>query len=166
MRVVLQRVVNARVEVGGRVVGEIGSGAVALVGCERGDTDEDVGWVAKKVAGVRMWEEEEEKGAGGEAKGGAPWKRSLASDASLGLLCVSQFTLLGRLKGGHKPDWSAAAPAEEARALYASLLDTLAASLGPDRVHNGEFQALMDVTLTNHGPVTLTLDSRRRDVGF
>ena len=157
MRVVLQRVLSGRVEVGGRVTGEIGAGAVALVGCEKGDTAEDVAWVVKKVVSARMWESAEDVPV--------PWKRSLGSDPALRLLCVSQFTLLGRLKG-NKPDWSLSAPADQARDLYSSLLLALAAALGPERIHDGEFQAHMDVTLTNHGPVTLTLDSRRRDVGF
>lgn len=147
MRVVLQRVTRARVTVGGRVVGSIDGGLVALVGVEAGDGPPDVEYVAAKIRDLRIF-----------ADDGGRMNRSVV-DAGGGVLAVSQFTLLGDSRKGRRPSFDRAAPPAEARALYEDLVRHLRDS--GLHVETGEFQAMMQVDLVNDGPVTLLLDSRR-----
>jgi len=147
VRVVLQRVTRARVTVGGRVVGSIDGGLVALVGVEAGDGPPDVEYVAAKIRDLRIF-----------ADDGGRMNRSVV-DAGGGVLAVSQFTLLGDSRKGRRPSFDRAAPPAEARALYEDLVRHLRDS--GLHVETGEFQAMMQVDLVNDGPVTLLLDSRR-----
>jgi D-tyrosyl-tRNA(Tyr) deacylase len=145
VRIVLQRVHRARVEVGGRVIGEISTGLVALVGVTHSDTTEDARRLADKTAALRVF-----------ADGERPFSRTIA-DTGGAVLCVSQFTLYGNVRRGNRPSWSDAAPGEPAR----TLIDAYAArlrQLGLE-VATGEFGAHMSVILDNDGPVTLILDS-------
>ncbi|HXE79997.1 MAG TPA: D-aminoacyl-tRNA deacylase [Vicinamibacterales bacterium] len=146
MRAVLQRVTRARVVVGDRVVGEIGTGLLALVGVEAGDGERDVQYVAGKIRDLRVFPDESNR-----------MNRSVA-DVGGAVLVVSQFTLLGDCRKGRRPSFDRAAPPEEARARYLNLVDRLRES--GLRVETGEFQAMMLVDLVNDGPVTLLLDSR------
>ncbi|MGO9093798.1 MAG: D-aminoacyl-tRNA deacylase [Bryobacteraceae bacterium] len=145
MRVVLQRVTEARVEVGGEVVGSIGRGLVALVGVAKPDTPADADYLAGKVAGLRIFPD-----AAGKMN------RSLL-EAGGALLAVSQFTLYGDCRKGRRPSFDMAAGPEQARALYECFLDGCRARNVP--VESGVFQATMAVHLVNDGPVTIICDS-------
>jgi D-tyrosyl-tRNA(Tyr) deacylase len=148
MRAVLQRVSSASVTVDGRQVGAIGAGLLVLVGVEQGDDTQDVAFVAGKIRDLRVFDDEQGR-----------MNRSVA-DAGGGVLVVSQFTLLGDCRKGRRPSFDAAAPPEPARRLYEAVVDQLRRDGLP--VETGAFQAMMDVSLVNDGPVTLLLDSRRR----
>lgn len=147
MRAVLQRVSSASVTVDGRIAGAIGPGLMILLGVEKGDGEEDALFLAKKTAGLRIFEDEEGKMnlAVGEA-GGA-------------VLVVSQFTLLADCRKGRRPGFSQAAPPQEADALYRRFVELLRKE-GLE-VATGVFQAMMNVQLINNGPVTMLLDSRK-----
>jgi D-tyrosyl-tRNA(Tyr) deacylase len=147
MRAVLQRVSSASVTVDGTIAGAIGPGLMILLGVEKGDGEEDARFLAKKTAGLRIFEDEEGKMnlAVGEA-GGA-------------VLVVSQFTLLADCRKGRRPGFSQAAPPQEADALYRRFVELLRQE-GLE-VATGVFQAMMDVQLINNGPVTMLLDSRK-----
>ncbi|MEO7754167.1 MAG: D-aminoacyl-tRNA deacylase [Terracoccus sp.] len=140
MRAVLQRVTGARVEVDGDVVGEITRpGLLALVGVAHADGDEQVERMARKIAELRILRDEQ----------------SLL-DAGAPVLVVSQFTLQGDTRKGRRPSWSAAAPGEVAE----PVIDALVAALRAKglEVGTGRFGAMMAVSLTNDGPVTLVVD--------
>ena len=148
MRVVVQRVTEARVRVAERVVGEIGPGLLVLVGVGKDDGPEDVKYLAGKIATLRVFR-------GGEGK---DIDRSVV-DVGGSALVVSQFTLFGDARGQRRPSFIEAAPPERARALYEELVRELRAASVP--VATGEFQAMMRVELVNDGPVTLLLDSKK-----
>ncbi len=144
MRIVLQRVSRARVIVGERVTGEIGTGVLLLVGFTDTDGEDALGWMADKVAGLRIFADEDGK-----------MNRSVAEVRGAALV-VPQFTLYGDTRKGRRPSFVAAARPEIAIPLYERFLDLLrAAGL---RVETGEFGAMMHVELTNDGPVTLILE--------
>lgn len=149
MRVVLQRVSSARVEVEGAVVGDLGGpGLVALVGVTHGDGPTQVDWMARKIAGLRIFD-----GADGDDTPGAECS---VAEAGLPVLVISQFTLYADVRKGRRPSWSAAAPGSVAE----PLVDALAAALRAQglTVASGTFGAHMMVHLVNDGPVTLVLD--------
>jgi D-tyrosyl-tRNA(Tyr) deacylase len=147
MRAVCQRVARAEVRVDGAPTGRIGAGLVVLVGIARGDTAEDADRLAGKVARLRIFEGETGK-----------FDRSLL-DTGGGALVVSQFTLIAdsRRQKGTRPDFSQAAPRDEAEPLYEHFCDALAAAGVP--VQRGLFGARMAVELVNDGPVTIILDT-------
>lgn len=144
MRVVLQRVIRASVEVGGVVVGEIGSGLLLLVAFAPNDADQIV-WMAEKLLGLRIFADDAGK-----------MNRSVA-DVSGSLLVVSQFTLYGDTRRGRRPSFVDVASPDVASALYETFVERLRASGIP--VATGEFGADMKVELVNDGPVTLIIDS-------
>lgn len=149
MRAVIQRVTEARVRVGDRVVGEIGRGLLVLLGIGRDDGPEQVRYIAGKIRDARLFEGENNK----------PMDRSVVEIGGA-VLVVSQFTLYGDMRRGRRPSFDGAAPPELARALYEDLVRELRAA--PLPVATGEFQAMMHVELVNDGPVTILLDSDRR----
>ena len=149
MRAVIQRVTEARVRVGDRIVGEIGRGLLVLLGIRRDDGPEQLRYIAGKIRDARVFEGEDNK----------PMDRSVLEIGGAVLL-VSQFTLYGDMRRGRRPSFDAAAPPELARALYEDLVRELRAA--PLPVATGEFQAMMHVELVNDGPVTILLDSDRR----
>ena len=148
MRAIVQRVTSARVLVGERVSGEIGSGLLVLVGVGRDDTTADVQSLAAKICDVRVFE-----------GNGKPMDRSVV-DVGGSLLVVSQFTLYGDVRKGRRPSFDAAAAPEHARGLYEALVRELRATHVP--VATGEFQAMMQVELVNDGPVTILIDSKKQ----
>ena len=151
MRAVVQRVSSASVAVEGATVGQIGPGLLVLVGVEREDGPADVAYVANKVCELRIFED-----PGDSAK---HLNRSVR-DAGGGVLVVSQFTLAGDCRKGRRPSFDEAAPPALAKPLYEDVVRQLrSAGL---TVATGEFQAMMQVSLVNDGPVTVLLDSRRR----
>jgi D-tyrosyl-tRNA(Tyr) deacylase len=144
MRVVLQRVSEARVRVDGRIVGEIGRGLLLLAAFQETDDDAALAWMAAKCVDLRIFPD-------GEGK----MNRSLREIGGA-VLAVSQFTLYGDCRQGRRPSFVGSAPAERASALYAGFLKALEAEGVP--VAAGLFQAMMAVELVNDGPVTLILD--------
>ncbi len=146
MRAVVQRVGSARVEVEGEVRGRIERGLLVLLGVAQGDTPKDAIWLADKIAGLRVFEDD----AG---------KMNLSlEDVGGSMLVVSQFTLLGDCRKGRRPSFTGAAPREEADRLYEIFVDRVREQGLP--VETGVFQARMQVHLVNDGPVTLMLDTR------
>jgi D-tyrosyl-tRNA(Tyr) deacylase len=145
VRVVLQRVDGAAVEVGGRETAAIGPGLLALVGVAAGDAAADAVRLAAKTVALRLF-----------GRGDRPFDVSVA-DAGGAVLVVSQFTLLGDVRRGNRPSWAAAAAPAEAAPLVDAYADAVAAHGVP--VARGVFGAHMRVALTNDGPVTLVLDS-------
>ncbi len=145
MRAVVQRVTSARVEVDGRVTGEIGGGLLVLLGVAKPDTREDAEFLADKIVNLRIFSDEAGK-----------MNRSVAESGGA-LLMVSQFTLYGDCRKGRRPSFDAAAPAEQARALYEAFVE--AARAKGLTVETGVFQAHMSVSLVNDGPVTLLVES-------
>lgn len=153
MRAVVQRVSTARVMVGDRVTGEIGTGVLVFVGVEQQDGAEDIDYIVSKVHDLRIFEDD------GDEHGRKRMNRSVA-DVGGGVLVVSQFTLAADVRRGRRPSFDAAAPPEMARELYEIVVRKLRDT--GLRVATGEFQAMMRVYLENDGPVTILLDSRRR----
>jgi D-tyrosyl-tRNA(Tyr) deacylase len=146
MRAVLQRVRQARVRVGDEVTGEIGRGLLVLLGVAHGDTPERARWLAEKVVGLRIFQDDDGK-----------MNRDV-SEAGGGVLVVSQFTLYGDCRKGRRPSFIDAAPPETAVPLYEAFIEAVRALGVP--VATGRFGAMMDVELTNAGPVTLIIDSK------
>lgn len=146
MKAVYQRVSQARVEVEGETVGAIGGGVLLLVGVCPEDTPAEAALLAKKVAELRVFEDDNGK-----------MNRSLL-DVGGGVLAVSQFTLCANVKHGRRPDFFGAARPEIARPLFDEVVAQLRAC-GVDTVQTGVFGADMQVSLLNDGPVTLILDT-------
>jgi D-tyrosyl-tRNA(Tyr) deacylase len=147
MRAVVQRVSRARVTVSGEVSGEIAAGLMILLGVGREDTVAAATALAEKAANLRIFEDENGK-----------MNLSLL-DVKGSALVVSQFTLCGDARGGRRPSFIAAAPPEQAKALYEEFCGALR-KLGV-HVATGVFQAMMSVELVNEGPVTILLDSEK-----
>jgi D-aminoacyl-tRNA deacylase len=146
MRVCVQRVRHASVSVAGEVCGRIGPGMLVLLGVAADDTEADARWLAQKTAGLRIFEDSQQK-----------MNLSLA-DVSGAMLVVSQFTLLGDCRRGRRPDFTAAAPPETAEKLYQVFVDTVAQQ--GIAVATGRFRQQMEVELVNDGPVTLVVESK------
>jgi D-tyrosyl-tRNA(Tyr) deacylase len=145
MRAVVQRVSRAKVTVNGEITGEIGPGLLILLGVGRDDLEADAVYLAEKIAGLRVFEDERGK-----------MKRSV-QDIGGNALAVSQFTLYGDVRRGRRPSFDAAARPEKARELYELFVKQLQA-MGL-RCETGRFQEMMKVELVNDGPVTILLDS-------
>ncbi len=147
MRAVVSRVAWARVVADGEVTGEIGPGLLVLVGITHDDTGADADWLAAKVAGLRVFADDQGK-----------MNRSL-TEAGGGALVVSQFTLYGDARKGRRPSYVAAAPPEQAAPLVEAVAKALAGAGVP--VATGRFGADMRVESAGDGPVTILLDSAR-----
>ncbi len=145
MRAVVQRVSRAKVTVNGRTSGEIGLGLLILLAVGHTDTESDATYLAEKIAGLRIFENDDGK-----------MNRSV-QEVGGSVLVVSQFTLYGDVRRGKRPSFDAAAPPEHARRLYEFFVGQIqAAGL---RCETGRFQEMMQVELVNVGPVTILLDS-------
>lgn len=147
MRIVLQRVVEARVEVDGQVTGAIGRGFLLLLAVGAGDSEKDADYLVNKTLSLRVFNDEHDK------------MNLSIQDARGGVLVVSQFTLYGDVRKGRRPSFDRAAPPETARALYEYFVRQLAATGVP--VATGVFQAEMKVHLINDGPVTFIYDAAK-----
>ncbi len=147
MRAVVQRAGEARVTVEGRAVAAIGPGLLVLVGAGEGDTLADADYIARKVAELRVFEDDEGK-----------MNRSV-EEVGGSVLVVSQFTLYGDCRKGRRPSFDRAMKPDAARRLVEHVCELLRQR--GVRVETGEFGAMMDVALVNRGPVTLLLDSRK-----
>ncbi|MFP3420773.1 D-aminoacyl-tRNA deacylase [Bacillus sp. SIMBA_154] len=146
MRLVVQRVTNASVKVEDEITGAINEGYMVLVGVTHEDTEEDVLYLAEKLAHLRVFEDENGK-----------MNRSLL-DVKGSVLSVSQFTLYGDTRKGRRPNFMKAAKPDVANSLYECFNATLREK--GIRVETGRFGAMMDVSLTNSGPVTIWMDSK------
>jgi len=147
MRAVVQRVKASRVEVNGRVVGEIGPGLLVFLGVEERDTEAASEYLVNKIVNLRIFPDSE-----------GLMNRSLM-DTHGAALVVSQFTLWGDCRKGRRPSFARAAKPDRAKALYEHFIDLMKQKdIG---VATGRFQEMMDVTLVNDGPVTLLLDSAK-----
>lgn len=147
MRAVVQRVLSASVTVEETKVGEIGQGLLVLIGVARSDVQADADYLVEKIGGLRIFEDEDGK-----------MNRSVA-DVGGAVLAVSQFTLCGDVRRGRRPSFDEAARPERARELYEYLVAQLRRQGLP--CETGKFQAMMSVSLINHGPVTILLDSSK-----
>ena len=145
MRVVLQRVKSASVAVEDEMISEVGPGLLLLVGVASGDGEAEADWLAEKVAGLRIFSDEEGK------------MNLSVRDVGGEVLAVSQFTLLADTKKGKRPSFVGAAPPEEAEPLFDYLCERLRAA-GVVSVKTGSFGAMMSVALVNDGPVTIVLE--------
>ncbi|MDE6490089.1 MAG: D-tyrosyl-tRNA(Tyr) deacylase [Muribaculaceae bacterium] len=150
MRVVIQRVSQASVTVGGQEISRIGRGMAILTGVECGDTPDDVAWIARKTAALRIFSDE-----------AGVMNLSLA-DVGGEILAVSQFTLTASTRKGNRPSYIRAARGDEASALYDLYCRQLSELTGTE-VRRGIFGADMAVDLTNDGPVTIIIDSRLKE---
>ena len=150
MRAVVQRVRHATVVVDGKTVGAIGPGLLVLLGCAADDGPDDIAWLAAKAADLRIFDDE-----------AGVMNRSV-KDIGGDVLLVSQFTLLASTKKGNRPSWHPAANPEAAVPLYEAFHRRLEAILGRP-VPTGTFGADMQVALVNDGPVTIVIDSKRRE---
>ena len=148
MRIVIQRVKQARVEVEGRVTGAIGPGLVALLGIAKTDSEKDADYLVDKVAGLRIFPDDAGR-----------MNRSIRETGG-SLLLVSQFTLYGDCRKGRRPSFDLAAGPQEAMQLYQYFLQQWRKTGIP--VETGTFQAMMEVHLVNDGPVTIICDSASR----
>jgi D-tyrosyl-tRNA(Tyr) deacylase len=147
MRAVVQRVSRAQVAVGGEIVGKIGCGLLVLLGVTHADTEAEADYLADKIVGLRIFEDENGK---------------MNLDTALvrgGILVVSQFTLYGDVRRGKRPSFDAAAPPERARQLYEYFVERIRAT--GLSCETGRFQEMMQVELVNDGPVTILLDSAK-----
>jgi len=149
MRALIQRVREASVSAGDRVVGAIGPGLVVLAAMAADDGDEDRDWVVRKIVAMRIFDDES-----------GVMNRSVV-DAGGAILAVSQFTLFGSTRKGNRPSWSGAAPPEIAKPKFDDFVAALARERGQP-IAIGVFGAMMEVALVNDGPVTIWLDSRDR----
>ena len=150
MRVLLQRVVEARVTVDGAVSGAIGRGLLVLAGVAEADTPEDRAWLARKIVQLRIFDDD-----------AGVMNRSVL-DVGGDLLVVSQFTLHASTRKGNRPSYAAAARPEIAQPAFDAFVAELSLLLGKP-VPTGVFGAMMQVALVNDGPVTIWLDSKRRE---
>lgn len=147
MRAVVQRVKNAKVEVNNQLTGEISSGLLVFLGIGKEDKKEDADYLLKKIINLRIFEDENDK------------LNLSALDLNKDLLLVSQFTLFGDCRKGRRPSFFEAAPPAEAKKLYEYMVEK--AEKSKLKIATGEFQASMDVSLVNDGPVTLLIDSKK-----
>lgn len=150
MRVVVQRVLNAAVEVDGKIVGAISKGMLVLVGVEDADTDEDIQWLSQKLVQLRIYNDD------------AGVMNLSLKDIGGELLLVSQFTLHASTKKGNRPSYIKAARPDKAIPLYEQLKQQLVIDLGK-QIEAGIFGADMKVALTNDGPVTIIIDTKNKE---
>lgn len=149
MRAVVQRVKTSKVEVKNKVIGQIDRGLNVLVGISKEDTKEDIEYIVRKVLGMRIFEDENDK------------MNFSVEDIGGSVLLISQFTLYGDCRKGKRPDFMKSQNGEIAEKMYNELVSEFKKKLGDDKVQTGEFGADMQVYIQNDGPVTLLLESKK-----
>ena len=149
MRLVIQRVKQSKVEVGGKIVGEIGKGLLIFIGVEKEDSHRDIDYLIEKIIHLRIFEDSNGK------------MNLSAFEVSAEFLVVSQFTLLGDCQNGRRPSFDRAADPSTGELMYQRFVEQLKAQ-SVKKVATGQFRAMMDVSLVNDGPVTFVLESRLR----
>ncbi|MBO5882238.1 MAG: D-tyrosyl-tRNA(Tyr) deacylase [Alistipes sp.] len=150
MRLLIQRVTEARCHIDGKVFSEIGKGLVVLVGVGHDETHEDLEWLTKKLVQLRIFDDE------------AGVMNCSVQDVEGEVMVVSQFTLHAMTKKGNRPSWIKAAPEAVSRPLYEEFVAMVEEALG-HKVATGSFGADMKIELTNDGPVTIWIDSKNRE---
>ncbi len=150
MRIVIQRVSNASVTIGGQVKSKIGKGYLILLGIESSDNQEDIDWLVKKIVGLRVFDDE-------NGVMNLPIK-----DVNGDIIVVSQFTLMASYKKGNRPSWLRAAPHNISIPLYNRFCETLSEAMDK-HIGTGEFGADMKVELLNDGPVTICMDTKNKE---
>ena len=150
MRVVVQKVKNASVKVNNQVVGEIKNGLVVLAGYEPSDSQEDISWMVKKIIKMRIFDDSENR-----------LNLSLL-DVNGEILLISQFTLHASVKKGNRPSYIKAADSKKAKQMYDQTINQFETVL-KRKISTGEFGANMEVSLVNTGPVTITIDSKKKE---
>ena len=150
MRVVIQRVTEANVKIEGNIAGQIGNGLMILVGIEDADGAEDIAWLTKKIVNLRIFDDEN-----------GVMNRSIL-DAGGDILLISQFTLHALTAKGNRPSYIKAAKPEISVPLYEAFIKSLQEAMGK-KIETGVFGADMKVSLINDGPVTILIDSKRKE---
>ena len=150
MKAVIQRVSSASVTIDGAVRSQIGPGLLVLLGVGHNDSREDIDWLVKKIAGLRIFNDE------------AGIMNLSVMDTGGDIIVVSQFTLMASTKKGNRPSYIAAAGHEKAIPLYEQFCASLSSAIGKP-VGTGEFGADMKVALVNDGPVTICIDTKQKD---
>lgn len=158
MKVVIQKVKQASVSVENQVISRIQQGLMVLVGISKDDTQDDVSKTANKILKMRLFEDVKENPGTKTKWIGKPWAKSV-KDVGGEILSISQFTLYGNVRKGTKPDFHVAMGGDLAKNLYDLFLTELKRGLGDDKVKDGQFGAMMDVSLINEGPVTIIYDT-------
>ncbi len=148
MKAVIQRVKNAKVEVGEEITGRIGRGLLVFLGVGKNDTVQDIEWMTEKISGLRIFEDDSGK------------MNLSIMDVRGEALIVSQFTLYGDCRKGRRPSFASAANPEKANFLYEEFISTF--RLKGIKTETGRFQAMMDISLVNDGPVTIIVESPTR----
>jgi D-tyrosyl-tRNA(Tyr) deacylase len=168
MKAVVQRVIDASVTVNGALKGRVASGLLVYLGVARDDTTRDADWLIEKIPNLRIFDDNEGKmnlslldcivNQQKEAVNNTSvnHENGEVNASPIGVLAISQFTLLGDARKGRRPTWDKAAPPEQARELYQYFIAQMGAKVPCE---GGEFQAHMQVAYTNDGPVTILLDS-------
>lgn len=151
MRVVLQRVLDAKVEVEGKVVGQIDRGFVVFLGIGQDDTDKDLDYIVKKVCGLRIFEDENEK------------MNLSPKDVGAEMLVISNFTLYGNTSHGFRPDFFASMRPAGAKEYVDKFVDNCKQQNAFNKIQTGIFGADMKVSVTNDGPVTIIIDSKENN---
>lgn len=150
MRILIQRVTQARCRIAGEVFSEIGQGLVVLVGVGHDETKEDLEWLTKKLVQLRIFDDE------------SGIMNLSVQDIDGDVMIVSQFTLHAMTKKGNRPSWIKAAPEAISKPIYEEFVAMVEAALGR-KVVTGSFGADMQIELTNDGPVTIWIDSKNRE---
>ena len=150
MRVVVQKVKNASVKVNNQLVGEINNGLVVLAGYEPSDSKEDISWMVQKIIKMRIFDDSENR-----------LNFSLL-DVNGEILLISQFTLHASVKKGNRPSYIKAADSQKAKLMYDLTISEFETVL-KRKISTGKFGANMDVSLVNNGPVTITIDSKKKE---
>jgi D-tyrosyl-tRNA(Tyr) deacylase len=150
MRALIQKVRTASVTVQGEKISSIGPGLLVFLGIESEDTSDDISWLARKIAHLRIFQDHPTQ------------KEQSVIDQKGEILVVSQFTLHASTKKGNRPSYIRAARPEQAEPMYESMMEALNHYL-PGKIHGGKFGAMMDVDLVNNGPMTIWMDSKARE---
>jgi len=150
MRVVIQRVTSASVEIEGKVKSEISNGLMILLGIESADDQMDIEWLVKKIVNLRIFDDDQDR------------MNLSVKDVNADVLLVSQFTLHASVKKGNRPSYIKAAHPDIAIPMYHKFIDELELALNKN-IHTGEFGAMMQVALVNDGPVTIIIDSKSKE---
>lgn len=150
MRIVIQRVSKASVQVEGKVLSSIAGGMLILVGIEESDTEDDISWLTNKIIQLRIFDDE--KGV----------MNLSVKDVAGDVIVVSQFTLHASTKKGNRPSYIRAAKPDFAIPMYNKFVESIEVALGK-KVGTGKFGAMMEVSLVNDGPVTIIIDSKQKE---
>lgn len=150
MRVVVQKVKNASVKVNNQLVGEIKNGLVVLTGYEPSDSQEDISWMVQKIIKMRIFDDSENK------------LNFSVLDVNGEILLISQFTLHASVKKGNRPSYIKAADSKKAKQMYDQTISEFETVL-KRKISTGKFGANMEVSLVNNGPVTITIDSKKKE---